>query len=98
MTDRYGPLPPSVENLLRYGLVKYLAQEIRVQGIDRIGRKIVIKFFPSSDADLNRMTQILNRYDGSITPQGVMSLSLKAEGEVEIMDETILILKELSSI
>jgi len=98
MMDRYGRLPPSVENLLRYGVVKYLAQQIMVQTIDRIGRKIVIKFFPSSDADLARMTQMLDLYDGSITPQGVMSLTLRIEGEAEIMDETIFILKELSSI
>jgi transcription-repair coupling factor (superfamily II helicase) len=98
MMDRYGHLPLSVENLLRYGIVKYLAQQIRAQTIDRIGHKIVIKFFPSSDANLARMTQMLDLYDGSITPQGVMSLKLKVEGEAEIMNETILILKELSSI
>jgi len=98
MIDRYGPLPPSVRNLLRYGVVKYLAQRINVQAIDRIGRKIIIKFFPSSDADLTSMTRILDRYEGSITPQGVMSLTLRAESEAGIMDETILILKELSSI
>jgi len=98
MMDRYGPLPLSVENLLRYGVVKYLAQQIRAQTIDRIGQKIVIKFFPSTDANLSRMTQILDCYNGSITPQGILSLKLKAEGEAKIMDETILILKELSSI
>lgn len=98
MMDRYGPLPPSTENLLRYGVVKYLAQQIRAQAIDRIGHKIVIKIFPSSDANLARMTQMLDLYGGSITPQGVMSLKLKVEGEAEIMNETIMILKELSSI
>jgi transcription-repair coupling factor (superfamily II helicase) len=98
MMDRYGPLPRSIENLLHYGVVKYLAQLIGVQTIDRIGRKIVIKFIPSSDANLTRMTQMLDLFDGSITPQGVMSLALKVEGEAEIMNETILILKELSSI
>jgi transcription-repair coupling factor (superfamily II helicase) len=98
MIDRYGPLPPSVNNLLRYGVVKHLAQEIKVQSIDRLGRKLVLKFLPSSNADLTKMTQILTRHDGSITPQGVMSLKLRVEGEAEIMDETILILKELSSI
>ena len=97
-TDRYGPLPASVDNLLRYGVVKYLAQEMRVQAIDRIGRKIVFKFFPSSEANLARMTEVLDHNEGSITPQGVMSLILRIESEAGILDETILILKELSSI
>ncbi|MGD9346851.1 MAG: transcription-repair coupling factor, partial [Candidatus Aminicenantes bacterium] len=30
--DRYGPLPPSVSNLLRYGSIKFLAQRIRIEG------------------------------------------------------------------
>jgi len=98
MIDRYGPLPSGVENLLCYGVVKYLAQKIGVQAIDRIGRKLVIKFFPSSNANLTRMTQIIDRYDGSITPQGIMSLKMEVESETDIMDETILILKKLSSI
>ena len=50
------------------------------------------------DANLARVAQLLDLYDGSITPQGVMSLTLRVEDESEIMDETILILKELSSI
>jgi hypothetical protein len=37
----------------------------------------------------------MERYSGAITPQGVMSLSILARKETEIMDETISILKEL---
>ncbi len=96
MEDRFGPLPSSLCNLLRYGIIKYLAQKIRIHAIDRVGKKIIFKFFPDPSADLNRMTKLIERYSGSITPQGVMSLSLKAEDESEILDETISILKELS--
>lgn len=94
--DRYGPLPPSVENLLRYGIIKHLAQRIKIRAVDRIGRKIVFKFFPDSSADLTRMTGLLNKYSGSITPQGVMSLVSSSEEESFLMDETIFILKELT--
>ncbi|TET19938.1 MAG: transcription-repair coupling factor, partial [Candidatus Aminicenantes bacterium] len=94
--DRYGPFPPSVENLLRYGIIKHLAQRIKIRAVDRIGRKIVFKFFPDSSADLTRMTGLLNKYSGSITPQGVMSLVSSSEEESFLMDETIFILKELT--
>ena len=87
MADRFGSLPSSVDNLLRYGVVKYLAQELRVQAVDRVGRKIVFKFFPSSDANLARMAQMLDHYEGSITPQGVMTLTLRVEGDAGILDE-----------
>jgi transcription-repair coupling factor (superfamily II helicase) len=95
--DRYGPLPSSVANLLRYGTVKHLAQKMKIEAIDRIGKKIIFKFFPSSSTDITRLTKLMERYSGTITPQGVMSLSLIARRETEIMDEIISILKELSS-
>ncbi|MFC2156595.1 transcription-repair coupling factor [Acidobacteriota bacterium] len=94
--DRYGLLPESVGNLLRYGIVKFLAHRLKIKGIDRIGPKIVFDFYPGSRADLSRLPPLLNKYRGTMTPQGVMSLSLSSEGEGNILDETIFILKELS--
>ena len=85
------------ENLLRYGIVKYLAHKIKINSIARVGKKIIFKFYPSSSANLARMTKLMERSSGSITPQGVMTLSLQAENETEIMIATISFLKELSS-
>ena len=94
--DRYGPLPQTVRNLLRYGVVKHLAQNIKIRSIDRVGRRIVFKFLPSSSANLARLTKLIEKYSGSITPQGVMSLTMPADRDSQIMDETPTILKELS--
>jgi transcription-repair coupling factor (superfamily II helicase) len=94
--DRYGPLPQSVRNLLRYGVVKHLAQEIKIRSIDRVGRRIVFKFLSSSSVNLARLTKLMEKYSGSITPQGVMSLTMHADRDSQIMDETTTILKELS--
>ena len=96
--DRYGPLPSPVGNLLRYGIIKFLAQRIRVQRIDRIGRKIVFKFLPSSKADVAGVTKLFEAYTGSITPQGTMSIELSSDGDAALLDETISILKELSQV
>jgi transcription-repair coupling factor (superfamily II helicase) len=94
--DRFGPLPEPVENLLRYGIVKFLSQKIRIQTIDRVGQKIVFKFFPSTTIDLGRMTDVLEKREGSVTPQGVMTIMLSPSDESAIMIETISFLKELS--
>jgi transcription-repair coupling factor (superfamily II helicase) len=96
--DRYGNLPASVENLLLYGVVKYLAQKTGIQSIGRVGRKIVIKFIPRSPTDLERLKGLLGKHSGTLTPQGVMTLGLSSEGDKEILDETIIILKELAGI
>ena len=95
--DRYGPLPSSVMNLLRYGIIKFLAKKIKINAIDRVGERIIFKFFPTSSAGLAQLTKLIERHSGTITPQGVMSLSIPAEEENKIMDETISILKELST-
>jgi len=42
MKDRFGPLPPTVDNLLNYGIIKYLAQKMRINSIDRIGKKVTL--------------------------------------------------------
>ncbi|UCC38855.1 MAG: transcription-repair coupling factor [Candidatus Aminicenantes bacterium] len=94
--DRFGPLPSSVRNLLCYGVIKHFAQKIKIHAIDRVGRKLIFKFFPEPSANLSRMTSLIEEYSGSISPQGVMGLPIRAEDDSEILDETISVLKELS--
>jgi transcription-repair coupling factor (superfamily II helicase) len=97
MKDRFGPLPQSVQNLVRYGMIKFLAQRIKIKAIDRVGQKVVFKFFPTTTVDLARMAALFENYDGSVTPEGVLNISLPSANEAETMIETISILKELSS-
>ena len=94
--DRYGPLPASVRSLFRYGIIKFLAGDLRITSLDRVGSKLVFKFLPDSKADVSLLTDLVERNRGSITPQGVLSLELGGSGEAAFLDETIHILKELS--
>jgi transcription-repair coupling factor (superfamily II helicase) len=94
--DRYGNLPVSVKNLLSYGVIKHLARHLKIRSIDRIGRKIIFKFFSDTDVDVARMTEVMSDRSGYITPEGVMSCMITSEKEGTVMSETIVILKELS--
>lgn len=94
--DRFGPLPQSVQNLVRYGVIKIRAQGIGVDTIDRIGQKIVFKFYPTATVDLFRMTGLLGRYEGAVTPQGAMHVVLPSFDEEGLLIETNSILKQLS--
>ncbi|UCE43051.1 MAG: transcription-repair coupling factor [Candidatus Aminicenantes bacterium] len=94
--DRFGPLPQPVQNLMRYGVIKFLSQKISIKNIDRVGQKIVFTFFPTTTVDLVCLTDLLEKYDGSITPQGVMTIRLPSSDDASIMSETISFLKELS--
>jgi len=94
--DRFGELPQSVENLLSYGKIKFLAQRAGINSIDRISDRLIIKFFSSSRFDIKRLLRLIEKHRGSLTPQGVLTLKLENEGEKRILDETISLLKELS--
>ena len=84
--------------LFLYGVVKFLTQQNKIKTLDRIGDKLVFKFFPSFSVDLNALSAFMRKYRGSLTPQGIMTVMLKGRTDVEVMNETITILKELSLI
>ncbi len=94
--DRFGDIPASVANLLRYGAVKFLAGRLRIESLDRTEERLVIKFYPTTGVDLSRIPSLLKRHRGSMTPQGVMSLSLGAVPDAEFLEATIGVLKELT--
>jgi transcription-repair coupling factor (superfamily II helicase) len=108
--DRFGPPPASLANLCQVGRVKHLAQKLKIQAVDRVDDRLILKFLPSTSVQLQRMTSLLNRFSGTLTPQGVMTLSLKSRGaamvapsahaappcdDAAFLAETIAVLKEL---
>jgi transcription-repair coupling factor (superfamily II helicase) len=94
--DRFGPLPASLENLLRYGALKHLAKRLRIRSIDRSEHRVVYRFRPQTPVDWSRVTPLLKRYSGSLTPEGVMSLAFRGATERDLLDETVGVLMELS--
>jgi transcription-repair coupling factor (superfamily II helicase) len=86
INDRYGRLPECVNNLISYGVIKHLARRLNIKSIDRIGKKVIIKFFPDPDVDLARMTEVMKNHGGSITPEGVMSCMLSSEREGKVKE------------
>jgi transcription-repair coupling factor (superfamily II helicase) len=95
--DRFGPLPPAVENLFLYAQVKFYAQGLGLKSVDRSSSRLLIKFPAGVDFQWNKIQRLLSRYRGSYSPLGLMALNLKTETDQEFIRETLLILKELSS-
>jgi transcription-repair coupling factor (superfamily II helicase) len=94
--DRFGPPPETIENLLRYGALKHLAKKLRLRSIDRTEHRVVFKFRPETAVDWSRVTPLLKRCSGSLTPEGVMSLAFRGTTERALLDETVGVLMELS--
>jgi transcription-repair coupling factor (superfamily II helicase) len=95
--DRFGPLPDPIENLLRYGALKHLAKRLRIRSIDRSEHRVVFRFRPQTPVDWSRVTSLLRRYSGSLSPEGVMSLAFRGTTERALLDETVGVLMELSN-
>jgi transcription-repair coupling factor (superfamily II helicase) len=93
--DRFGPPPPSVGHLLHYGRIKHLAQRLKLAAVDRIDHRLILRFRPSTDVDPARISVVLNKTRGSMTPQGVMSLPLRSPKDAEVLRETARLLLEL---
>ncbi|MFW6160242.1 MAG: transcription-repair coupling factor [Acidobacteriota bacterium] len=96
--DRYGPLPEEVNSLLEYGKIKHLAGKASVESLDRAGSKLVIKFHRGASSLVPSLIQVMKKYKGNLTPQGVMTLRLPVLREKQILAETISILKEFISV
>ncbi|MGZ5496210.1 MAG: transcription-repair coupling factor, partial [Candidatus Aminicenantales bacterium] len=96
IVDRFGPVPAPIENLLRYGALKYLATKVRLRSIDRTEHRVVFKFRPETPVDWALVTPLLKKHSGSLSPEGVMSLALRGTTERALLDETVGVLMELS--
>jgi transcription-repair coupling factor (superfamily II helicase) len=97
IADRFGPVPAPIENLLRYGALKCLATKLRLRSIDRTEHRVAFKFRPETPVDWSRVTPLLKRRSGSLSPEGVLSLVLRGATEKELLDETVGVLMELSN-
>jgi transcription-repair coupling factor (superfamily II helicase) len=73
--DRYGALPPEVDNLIRFALLKSLAETIGAESIDRRQGFANIKFHQQAKVDPMRLMDVVRRTPGAqFTPAGVLRL------------------------
>ena len=81
LRDRFGAVPPNVENLLHFVKVKQFAQRIGVVSIVREGARGVMKLTQTAKVDPNKLLELMHE-DPQVkfSPNGVLSFPLKAQG------------------
>ena len=73
LSDRYGPAPEEVANLVLFAVLKNMAERIGVENVDRRGGKLNIKFHPQSKIDPARLMSLVQGTPGaSFSPAGVL--------------------------
>jgi transcription-repair coupling factor (superfamily II helicase) len=77
--DRYGAPPASVLNLAEYGRIRVLADRLGVDTIDREGRLVVIRFWPTAKIDPLRLVKVIGEWPGAtLVPPVSLKLDLDA--------------------
>jgi transcription-repair coupling factor (superfamily II helicase) len=84
ITDRYGAMPESVENLFEYARLRREASRLAVVSIDREGERLAVKFSEKAKIDPEKLIEMVANGNATFTPAGVMKVNLSAEGDAEV--------------
>ena len=77
LRDRYGPPPPSIENLAEHARIRLAADRLGLESVDRQGSAVVLKFRQDAKLDpawLMRLVQ--SRGDLTLLPPAILRLDL----------------------
>ncbi len=78
LEDRFGPPPPSVENLLEYAVLKAMAEKLLVSTVDRKGDQVAIKFYDDTPLGPDKLVKLIRKRRGlKLDPSGVLWLEWK---------------------
>jgi transcription-repair coupling factor (superfamily II helicase) len=83
LEDRFGPLPPAVENLLEYSVLKALCERLLISSVERSGdHQLAIKFYDQTPVKPERVVKLIRAKKGMrLDPTGVLWMDVKhAEG------------------
>ena len=97
LSDRYGPLPQPVRNLLDAAALKLLSERVGVLGIDRKRESVQIRFSEQASVDPARLAEFVGKTKGAqFSPGGLLKFNLKStDAELALFQITYL-LHELS--
>ena len=75
LTDRFGALPATVENLLEYAVLKSMCERLRISAVERQGNRIAIRFHAETPLDPATLVKVVRSRKGiKLDPSGVLWL------------------------
>ena len=79
LSDRYGKIPESVENLFEYARLRKLAEEMRVVSIDKTPDGFAIKLDQNAQVSPEKLMGFVQQTGANFTPNGILRVSSKAQ-------------------
>jgi transcription-repair coupling factor (superfamily II helicase) len=75
LKDRFGPLPPAVEHLLDYAVLKALCERLLVASLERKGESVAVKFHEQTPVQPEQLVRVVRSSRGMrLYPTGVLWL------------------------
>ncbi len=82
--DRYGRIPPSVENLFEYGRLRKLAEEMHIVSVDRAKEGYAIKLSATARVAPEKLMEYLADHpEAAFSPNGILRVSVDQEGPIQ---------------
>ena len=99
LTDRYGPPPAPVRNLLDYASLKLLCMRVGVNAIERKRDFVTFKFRQNAAVDPEQLARFVSAQRGAqFTPDGMLKFALKATAADEVLRALRTVLEQLATI
>jgi len=95
LTDRYGPVPLPVKQLLNYAVVKSRAEQLMIQTVERKGSEVRMRFHEQTPVSPQRLMEIIKgRREVVFQPDGVLRMQVE-DGSGDLLKDVENILLEL---
>jgi transcription-repair coupling factor (superfamily II helicase) len=98
LTDRYGPPPAAVRNLLAYAALKLQAMRVGATAIERKREIVNIKFSPTAAIDPGKLARfVATQPKAQFTPDGTLKFTVKIASAEAILETLRDLLEELEA-
>jgi transcription-repair coupling factor (superfamily II helicase) len=87
ISDRYGPITETVENLFEFARLRREASRVGVVSIDREGDRLAVKFSEQAKVNPDKLIALVSSNAVTFTPSGVLKLGLKAQTDAALFAE-----------
>ncbi len=86
LTDRYGPAPPALSNLVAFSMLKTLAETLGVETVERRHGMLNLKFHAEAVIQPERLMELVAGTPGAqFTPAGILRLPVPAGEEASVL-------------
>jgi transcription-repair coupling factor (superfamily II helicase) len=87
ISDRYGPIPETVESLFEYARLRREATRLGIVSIDREGDRLAVKFSEGTKIDPEKLIAFVSATEASFAPSGVLKIRLSNQDDAAVFRE-----------